>query len=122
MNDHSLFNAALPLPRVDRMFVVWMRIFVSFNVMSLRESLLQLAPYHCLPCLFLSFPIFLLLIFSLPSLLSSYLKKMRRRSKISSKEETIGLSSKHTPVSMLVLQATVSKNKTLKTPLFLVPD
>ena len=121
MDDHSLFNAGLPLPRVDRMFVVWMRTFVSFNVMSLRESLLHHAPYHCLPCHFLSFPLFLLLIFSLPSLLSSYLKKMRR-SKISSKEETIGLSSKNTPISMLVLQATVSKNKTLKTPLFLVPD
>lgn len=121
MDDHSLFNAALPLPRVDRMFVVWMRIFISFNVMSLRESL-QPALYHYLPCFFLSFPLFLLLIFSLPSLLSSYIKKMRRRSKISSKEETTGLSSKHTPVSMVVLQATVSKNKTLKTPLSLIPD
>ena len=114
MDDHSFCNAALPLPRVDGMFVVWMRIFVSFNVMSLRESV-QTAPQHSLPCLFPSFPLFLLLIFSLPSFLSIYLKKMRR-SRISSTEETTGLSSKHTPVSMVVLQTTVSKNKALKTP------
>lgn len=68
MDDHSLCNAALPLPRVDIMFVVWMRIFVSFNVMSLRESL-QTAPQHSLPCLVLSFPFFLPWIFSLSSLL-----------------------------------------------------